>query len=142
MRATTFKTKSGLVQCYRFHDFGQTDRYCGRIGKCGWCGRDHWTHECPKQTRPKFQQCYGKHPTSFRVCPVRLELLETSKEKRTKKAEKTARTFPAARTRTGFYAAATAHYPEPEPPLYHHTPQPGLDQPYHEPDPDSEQANR
>lgn len=130
IRVTPFKTKGSPVQCYRCLEFGHTAQYCGRTGRCGWCGGPHWTHECLKQTRPKCHHCKGDHPTSFRLCPKRLKLIEEGRQEREEKAQ-AIRALPTRKVRTGrSYAAAAADLPDPTP-TYMACPQPpqqpGLD---------------
>lgn len=77
VRVEKYKNKGGPQQCHRCQGFYHSAIGCKLDPNCMKCGQMHLTHECskPKDTDATCVNCKGNHPSCYKGCPKRLELI-------------------------------------------------------------------
>lgn len=88
------KKDDRIAQCTRCQSFLHTWKYCNRQERCLKCNESHPHGECKRTSRddgsPFCVNCQVEgHPSNWRECPHRLELLEKLKKSQPKTVRRT-----------------------------------------------------
>lgn len=71
--------ESDIIQCFKCQGFWHTSTHCRQLPRCVRCGENHDVEYCPRpRSSPVCCHCGGPHHAAFKMCPVRLQHINST----------------------------------------------------------------
>ncbi|KAF5283494.1 hypothetical protein FQR65_LT13882 [Abscondita terminalis] len=68
-----------IVQCFKCQGFWHTSTHCRQMPRCVRCGENHDVEYCPRpRNAPVCCHCGGAHHAAYKMCPVRLQHINST----------------------------------------------------------------
>ncbi|KAK4874521.1 hypothetical protein RN001_013881 [Aquatica leii] len=68
-----------IVQCFKCQGFWHTSTHCRQMPRCVRCGENHDVEYCPRpRSAPVCCHCGGPHHAAYKMCPVRLQHINST----------------------------------------------------------------
>ncbi|KAF2881988.1 hypothetical protein ILUMI_24169 [Ignelater luminosus] len=68
-----------IIQCFKCQGFWHTSTHCRQMPRCVRCGDNHDVEYCPRpRNAPICCHCGGPHHAAYKMCPVRLQHINST----------------------------------------------------------------